>query len=430
MDAQYFDLLARTIAGAGTRRGWLRLFASLPVAALLARLPGGGESEAVKHHHRKLRQGRGDRRNPVQDERKKKKNKKKRRRSSTVTPSPSSTCAQTCTGCCAGQSCQAGTSNTACGANGAPCAVCGEPHSVCLDGACRCDVCANGCQYPTVQAAVEDPAGPTTVRICAGTYNEDVIIDRDVTLLGAGDGDGPGDTILKGTGSAGVVFVNSRHIVTLERLRITGGNASGGGGIQTLLSNTMTLRHCTVSGNKASVGGGIFIRGTLTLDASHVTLNEAAQGGGVHCQFTDPTSIVILQNGSSVTTNTANVGGGISSAVCQISLLSGSSVSGNTANLSGGGISNTGTLTLNDSDIADNTAATEGGGIDNSAGGQVILLNGSSIAGNKAKNPPPDGGSGGGIFNKATVASIDGTFAGNSPDQCVDVAPGTGCPPS
>ena len=423
MDTLRFDLLAKALAHAGTRRCVLRLLAALPLAGVATLF--GKESDAARRHHRTLRHHRDKQRGQVQEQRKHKKHKKKRKTpSSLVSPSP--TCAQTCAGCCTGESCQTGNNEAACGANGAPCAVCSGVQWTCQSGACQCDVCDHGCAYDSVQAAVADAAGPTTIRICAGTYHEDVTIDRHLTLIGAGDGDGPGDTILKGTGNGSVITVNPQLNVTLQALRITGGNAPGGG-IYTTLLDTVTLRHCTVSGNMASVGGGIFIRGTLTLDASHVTANEAAQGGGIYCQFTNPNSVVTLQNGSTVTKNTANTGGGISSASCQLTLLSGSSVNGNTAKLlDSGGVANTGTLTLIASEIANNTAATVGGGVYNGVGAQVTLLDGSRITGNEAS---PTEGSGGGMYNKGTVHPEGGTISGNSPDQCVDDG-GTGCPPS
>jgi len=427
MDTLRFDLLTKTLAHSGTRRCVLRVLAALPLAGVATLF--GKESDAARRHHRTLRHHRDKQRGQVQEQRKHKKHKKKRKTPSPLV-SPSPTCAQTCAGCCNGESCQTGITEAACGTSGAPCAVCSGVQWICQSGVCRCDVCDHGCQYDSVQAAVPDPAGPTIIRICAGSYHEDIIIDREVTLRGAGDGDGAGDTILLGTGSGRVVTINAEGTVTFERLRITGGNVSFGAGIYTaLLNHTVTLRHCTVSGNKApsGQGGGIYFRGRLTLDASHVIGNEAAQGGGIYCQPTTPIGILTLQNGSTVTNNTANTGGGISSATHQITLLSGSSVSGNTAKLlEGGGVGNGGTLTLVDSEIANNTAATLGGGVYNGVGAQVTLLDGSSITGNEAS---PTAGSGGGIYNKGTVHPEGGTISDNSPDQCVDDG-GTGCPPS
>jgi VCBS repeat-containing protein len=51
-------------------------------------------------------------------------------------------------------------------------------------------VCASGCDFTTIQAAVSASslAGGDTVDVQAGTYNEDVVVDRPLTLHGAGAG--------------------------------------------------------------------------------------------------------------------------------------------------------------------------------------------------------------------------------------------------
>lgn len=91
------------------------------------------------------------------------------------------------------------------------------------------DVCASGCQATSIQQAIEDAEDGATIRLCAETYNETLTIEKDVTLIGAGDGaDG---TVLDGQGNGSVVTVPGLGVVLpgatvmLEGLRITGGNS-------------------------------------------------------------------------------------------------------------------------------------------------------------------------------------------------------------
>jgi hypothetical protein len=224
-----------------------------------------------------------------------------------------------------------------------------------------------------VRAAVGDATGLTTLHLCAGAYIENIAIDRDLHLIGTGDGNGAEDTILTGTGTGSVVTIGHGRTVTLQRLRITGGDGMpDGGGIHT--SGTLTLQDCTVSENRAlSIGGGLY-----------------TAGAAVH--------------------------------------LIDSRVSDNRADASGGGIANTSgcTLTLDHSDVTSNAAAFAGGGIYN-INSTVTLRNGGTISNNRAfpSTPPPRGG---GIFNVGVVEPAGGAINGNTPDQCVNIGGGTGCP--
>jgi hypothetical protein len=292
-----------------------------------------------------------------------------------------------------------------------------------------------------VQAAVADPTGPTTIRICAGIYPGTLTVGRDLALVGAGDGSGAGDTILVASPGASVVTINAGRTATLERLRITGGVAAQGGGINNQ-GGAVTLRQCTISGNVATgdssgrAGGGIFnLGGTVTLDASHVTSNNTAPtisplaGGGIYNRVSGTPAIMALQNGSTVTGNgslTTEGGGILNESGCALTLHSGSLVSGNSASF-GGGIENFGTLTLIDSDVTNNRALGQGGGIFNGIG-ITTLVEGSTVTGNTVDAPAP---SGGGVFNTSNgrLSATGGSITGNAPDQCVQDTGATGCPP-
>jgi hypothetical protein len=394
MHASYFDRLVQALAASGSRRGMLRWFTDLPLfalpLALFAPLLDEGHAAAWRRH-RTRRHRRDTRRQQAQDERKKHRKKKKKQHNKTK----QNRCAKRCAGCCAGERCLVGTSAAACGRNGARCVACTRTAPVCAgqvcaactvstqcptgsfcqEGACQaCDVCPSGCRYATVRAAVGDATGQTTVHLCPGAYIENITIDREVHLIGTGDGNGTEDTILTGTGAGSVVTIGHGRTVTMQRLRITGGaGMPDGGGIHN--SGTLTLTDCTVSENRAlSVGGGLFTAGAAVhLIDSRVSFNRAdASGGG-------------------------------------IALVTGS------------------TVTLDHSDLRNNVAAFAGGGIFNSFG-TVTLRNGSTIAGNRAfpNTPPPRGG---GIYNPGKVDTAGGAITGNTPDQCVNVGGGAGCPP-
>ena len=145
---------------------------------------------------------------------------------------------------------------------------------------------------------------------------------------------GPGASSLtvKGTGSSSVFSVDS-GTVTISGLSIENGGSGPGGGIEN--DGTLTVLDSTVTDNSAEVGGGIFngSDGTLTVSDSTVSDNSASSvGGGIENQGT--------------------------------AVVSDSTVSGNAASYGGGGIdSEFATLTVSNSTLAGNTAGQEGGGI-------------------------------------------------------------------
>src|SRR4051794_37582766 len=75
------------------------------------------------------------------------------------------------------------------------CGTCGHSCSgatpACWNGSCVCgDVCAGGCQFSTVQAAIDGLPDGSTIRICAGTYGA-ITVTKNLTLIGAADSSAP-----------------------------------------------------------------------------------------------------------------------------------------------------------------------------------------------------------------------------------------------
>ena len=90
---------------------------------------------------------------------------------------------------------------------------------------------------------------------------------------------------------AGGIVVN-RGTLTLDRVRITGGIASSGGGLANL-AGTVTLTRSLVDANTATIGGGDaggllnFNGGTMTVRDTTLTGNTASNGGGAYHSWGD-----------------------------------------------------------------------------------------------------------------------------------------------
>jgi predicted outer membrane repeat protein len=279
----------------------------------------------------------------------------------------------------------------------------------------------NGISYTTIQAAIDD-GNCLTVHVASGTYAENLVISRSVTLSGVGadstilDGQErdrvvkilagtvnlSGMTIRKGysfepgftsKGGAGLYNLGTLTVTEsiIENNQVFGFDVAGGGGIYN--GHEMTLIKTIVRNNFSTIrGGGIDNEGTIALVDSEITNNVSEGsagplgGGGIH---THPGSYTLLSS-SVVISNTgvSNPGGGIYSSGRLV--LRNTAIRNNTANsYSGGGIYSQGELSIDHSYIAENVSHGQGGGI--RASGPVTITN-SMIVNNAADTE------GGGIY--------------------------------
>ncbi len=360
METSRFDHFARSLTTAGTRRGLLTRLAVVPLGAGVLAIPGAptaarkrkqkvticndGKTRRVKHKHvkKRLRQG-----------------------------ATRGACGPTPPECAAEQPCAAG--------------------KLCVDGACKvCDVCASGCTWDGVQAAI-DGSLRATFYICPGTYsdaNGRANITRDLTLIGAGDGaNSASNTILNAAGTLSVVKIGASARVTLRGLRLTGGLAYGGGGVENF--GTVDLTGCTIKGNQSALGGGVYNTGTAAFTGCAITDNVAGTSGG----GMNNNGGTVTLTGTLIADNTAGTGGGIINtdafeSPASIAFNAGNEITGNAASdAGGGGIYNTATVTFNKpTSIKRNSAASgDGSGILNAGSG---TLNNVSLADVRNNTPP------------------------------------------
>jgi hypothetical protein len=435
MVGTHFDRLVRAWHGAGTRRAVLRVLAALPLGGVAALPFDPALSSAVGDERRsrkqrcRRRKGKGKghhgRRKSCKahhggNRKNKSKNKKKQQRC------PERPCPAAAPICDASHTCVPCTAHSHCG-DGLLCLENGQ----CQACDVTCDANDHTCDRTAMQAVLDASDSGDTVYICPGRYTGTFVLDTNLTLIGAGQGDDPAsDTIFDARGNGVVVRITAQATsTTLRRLRVTGGNSLGPPGAISDDGGDLTMTDCTVSENRNG-GIGKFRAGTLQLTDCTVSENSTS-GGGTGLHLSDANTIATLTNCTISGNDGAGSGGGIF--VVGTLTLDNSSVTGNTTGGDGGGIfSISGKVHLtNGSIISGNTAASEGGGIYNGHSSatdpSTVTITDSDITENRANFGSSPGG---GIFNARTVVFTSGRIANNIPDDCVNIAPaGEGCPP-
>ena len=204
--------------------------------------------------------------------------------------------------------------------------------------------------------------------------------------------------------------------VSISGLTISGGTSTDGGGIYAY-DTDLTVSQCVVSGNTATdLGGGIAVRGysaSLLLTDSTVSNNTAFLGGGV-----GTTSAAITIQRSTIANNTATTssyygGGGIMVHNDNNNMLTvtDSTISGNSSSYNGGGIMVRHTAAnISNSTVTGNTAANYGGGLYFHGVYSGTTVTNSTITGNQASY-------GGGLstsYSSSYASASNSAFGGNS----------------
>lgn len=212
--------------------------------------------------------------------------------------------------------------------------------------------------YPNIQEAINN-LDCDLVNVAAGTFVENVVINHDVTIQGAGIT----STIVDGNDNGTVIEIQEGLAVTLTNLTIRNGRplttpVSEGGGIQ-VLTGTLTLVDTLVTNNTAHIAGaGVYgYASIIAVQHSQVVSNSAGYYGGGIAGFFG--SVTTIEN-STISNNSAMFGGGFSGG--DINVIA-STVTGNQADYGGGFYTVGGYITVTGSYVSSNIATETGGGI-------------------------------------------------------------------
>ena len=247
-----------------------------------------------------------------------------------------------------------------------------------------------------------------TVTVPAATFNENLNVDKNLTLQGVSSA----ESILQpGTGGERAITVSDGHNLTLRNLTVTGGQLTGkvGGGVY-LAGGSLTLIGAHITNNSADYGGGIFQEGgsgRLEATDSLIEGNTATiNGGGMYVQGS-----AILTN-TPVTANTAGFHGGGLHVNTGSAEITGGTFSGNHATSgNGGGINVNNGLTVTGTQFQDNIAGDSGGALTQWNPGYTVSVSGAFFQNNSSKSR------GAAAFVSSPLTLSDSTFSGNIVDS-------------
>jgi nitrous oxidase accessory protein NosD len=133
---------------------------------------------------------------------------------------------------------------------------------------CSCIPGASSADSPNgraLQLLIDKASDGDVVQVPVGTYTENLVIDKNLTLQGTDEN----KTIIDGNKTGSVIAIGPDHHVKLSKLTIMNGSAHKGGGIYIDLGSNVTAEDCMIQLNHAiNSGGGVYVEVTSAFKPS------------------------------------------------------------------------------------------------------------------------------------------------------------------
>lgn len=290
------------------------------------------------------------------------------------------------------------------------------PTPVALPGAAQ--VCASGCAFSSIQAAIDAAAPGSSIAVRSGTYKERLKVGKNLTIVGAGSL----YTVVDGESQGPIL-----EVAPGVKLELGSATLTRGGGVINL--GDLKLERATLSYHSGPDAGSILNRGKLEVRSVEFLSNVSlSRGGGIHndggqvhvedSRFLENTSAVdggaIYSKGGSfslrdslLSGNLGRYGGALNSRESQTS-ISASQFRGNRAELGGALFAYGGAVTVDGGSLEGNRADVGGAAYlyaTDAVPGRSLVLKGTRLAENTASGTY---GFGGAITNNGGDLTLEG----------------------
>jgi hypothetical protein len=157
--------------------------------------------------------------------------------------------------------------------------------------------------FKSVQRGVHAASDGDRVLIALGTYVENPVVRKKITLAGAESA----DTVLDAGGNGTALTVVNADGVSIRDLIVTNASGDAFGGLY-CANSAVVVERCKIEGNSATFGGGIFLsESRVTLRQCRIGSNTAEKsGGGIYAWQSR-----VLVDGCVISENSADEGGGL-----------------------------------------------------------------------------------------------------------------------
>ncbi|MBN2372719.1 right-handed parallel beta-helix repeat-containing protein, partial [bacterium] len=201
--------------------------------------------------------------------------------------------------------------------------------------------------YRTINDALSAANNGDQIWVAAGTYNENIVLSKGVSLYGGFQGDEDSvqrrkdsqenRTVIDALGAGSVVIGASNS--TIDGFILQGGNAQFGGGIYAKDCVDFKVINNQIWSNTADFGGGIMCDGGSPVIRNNEIIENIAtdSGGGLFIKYVNNPNALLSHN--IISDNRADKGGGIFCFDTTTIPIRNNLISGNTAYTIGGGIS-------------------------------------------------------------------------------------------